>query len=186
MIYASEEYRKINNLIFEIYRDYGITKFPVDPIWLAHRMGFQTIAYSSYSNAQIDGLKRLEPSGFTLELHYGEKVLFVIFYNDEEPKGRQAITILHEIKHILCHDDESVDQKKEDLATYFAKEFLSPMAYMIWRKVDSAIEIQALFGLSAEAAGYRKEALDRRREKSGDKIYQYEKEFISLFTNNGP
>jgi Zn-dependent peptidase ImmA (M78 family) len=185
MYCAPEKYKEMKNLIFEIYRDYGITEFPVDPIWLAHRMGFKTLAYSSYSSAQIDKMKRLEPDGFTLELHSDNKVLYIIFYNDQEPKGRQAITIIHEIKHILCHDDESVDQEKEALATYFAKEFLSPMPYMIWKKIDNVIEIQTVFGLSAEAAGYRKAALDRRREKTGDKIYQYEEQFISLFRDNG-
>ena len=111
--------------------------------------------------------------------------------------GRQLWTCSHEIGHILCkHHSASAYSKLsensfictenpefENEADYFAATILSPFPLYKYLNVQSPLDIQNVFGLSAEASLYRyKEYL---KWKKYHRKTAWENDIVKLYKQKG-
>lgn len=170
-------YAYINNQILNIYSMLPSIKFPLDIndiikyIPNCKYMSYQQFA--EINECSIDDVIQIceSKSGCT---HYD--ILsnrYLILCNqstaDNNNSGRQRWTCGHEIGHIICnHHTISAYEKLsensllqianpeyESEADYFAATLLSPFPLFKQLKIESPIDIQNTFGLSAEASLYR-------------------------------
>lgn len=164
----------INNLVLELYKQLPIIQFPI-----SMNDVFQLIPnckYVSYQKfAQLNGCSIQDviaicqsKSGCT---HYDVATnrYLVLLNLAERNYGRQRWTAAHEIGHIMCKhhlisamnqiaENEFSDNnnpKFESEADYFAATLLAPFPLFKELGVKSLIDVQNIFGLSAEASLYR-------------------------------
>lgn len=171
-------YTFINNLVLQIYSSLPEIKFPLDVkkvikyIPNCRYMSYQTFA--RVNGCSLDDVIQLceSKSGCT---HYDIlQDRYLILCNqstrDNNNIGRQRWTCSHEIGHILCkHHSISAyeklsensllpqtnNQEFESEADYFAATLLAPFPLFGVLNIQSAIDIQNMFGLSGEASLYR-------------------------------
>jgi len=84
---------------------------------------------------------------------------YIIFYNDELPRGVQRFTIAHEIGHIILHHFKVPIENREQEANMFAARLLMPMCVLHECKIKSEQEIMNLCDVSYISAHYRYERL---------------------------
>ena len=116
---------------------------------------------------------------------------------DNNNFGRQLWTCSHEIGHILCkHHSASAYSKLsensfmcaenpefENEADYFAATILSPFPLYEYLNVQSPLDVQNVFGLSAEASLYRyKEYL---KWKQYHRKTAWENDIVKLYKQKG-
>ena len=167
----------INNQVLEIYRQMREVVFPldiksiIDYIPNCRYMSYQVFA--RINNCSIDEVVQLceSKSGCT---HYDimqNRYLILCNQSTDENNnlGRQRWTCGHEIGHVICNhltisayeklSENSLlqitDPTYEAEANYFAATILSPFPLYKELDIHSAIDVQRVFGLSAEASLYR-------------------------------
>lgn len=144
----NQRYEQIKSIVVATFEKFGINKIPIDCFELAHKMGIQTIPFSSLSSEALEQIKFSEGEAFFLD--FGE-VKF-IFYNDvDNDYRRQRFSILHEIGHcVLGHKGESELAKSE--ADFFARYAIAPIP-LVWKTNSLGIfDIQNNFNTSFECA----------------------------------
>lgn len=171
-------YTYINNLILSIYNTLPIIQFPIDVkevikyIPNCRYMSYQQFAEINHCSIS-DVIQICESkSGCT---HYDIlQDRYLILCNqstqDNNNSGRQRWTCSHEIGHILCkhHSISAYEKLSENSllphtnnqcfeaeADYFAATLLAPFPLFSFFNIQSAIDIQNIFGLSCEASLYR-------------------------------
>lgn len=170
-------YVYINNLVLRIYKMLPKIQFPLDIKSIISY--FPNCRYMSYQEfAKINGCT----TGDVIQLcesksgctHYDiMQNRYLILCNqstqDNNNIGRQRWTCGHEIGHVVCnHHALSAYEKLsensllqinnaeyEAEADYFAATILAPFPLFKILNIRSAIDIQNIFGLSAEASLYR-------------------------------
>ncbi|MCQ2554695.1 MAG: ImmA/IrrE family metallo-endopeptidase [Clostridia bacterium] len=174
----------MDKLALDFLTDYGLFHFPVDVFYIATEiLHVDLIKYSSLSQSkrsQILSKPSLE-KGFTITEHYtngstGHK----IYYNDSSNIYRQRFTIAHEIKHILCGEEEYTADS-EILADYFSKALQAPKCVMILNNINSIEKCVTHFSLSYEASTYWIQALRNRIRCVGSDLFDYESDYIQHF-----
>ena len=171
-------YTYINNLVLSIYNTLPVIQFPIDVkevikyIPNCRYMSYQQFAEVNHCSIS-DVIQICESkSGCT---HYDIlQDRYLILYNqstqDNNNSGRQRWTCSHEIGHILCkhHSISAYEKLSENSllphtnnqyfeaeADYFAATLLAPFPLFSFFNIQSAIDIQNIFGLSCEASLYR-------------------------------
>ena len=165
----------INNLVLKLYSQLPRIKYPLDLnevlslIPNCKLMSYQKFADINHCSVNDVIALCQSKSGCT---HYDvETNRYLILVNLAETSnyGRRRWTIAHEIGHIMCgHHALSAlnkiaehsfsqfgNQSYEAEADYFAVTLLSPLPLFKVFKIQSARDIQEVFGLSAEAADIR-------------------------------
>lgn len=165
----------INNLVLKLYSQLPRIKYPLDLnevlslIPNCKLMSYQKFADINHCSVNDVITLCQSKSGCT---HYDvETNRYLILVNLAETSnyGRRRWTIAHEIGHIMCgHHALSAlnkiaehsfsqfgNQNYEAEADYFAVTLLSPLPLFKVFKIQSARDIQEVFGLSAEAADIR-------------------------------
>ena len=95
-----------------------------------------------------------------------------IYFNDRiASRGSIRFTVFHEIKHYVFED---TDDEKDDLADYFARQFMCPTPYLLLKGISSPNEIVSLCGMSMEAACNAYSRIVNRRKKLANKLFEYE------------
>lgn len=150
----------------EILQRYG-TKFPVDVLGIAQRMGFEVIP-ESYT-----------PYGGMAEIVDDRKI---IRFRSTDPLRRQRFTIAHEIGHHLlghthggacCRDDDYTpgSDRKEREANAFAAELLVPSNYLQFvmehAQYKSVQDIADRFDVSGAVIEYRLKDLGYLHQHAG-------------------
>ncbi|MDY4494882.1 MAG: ImmA/IrrE family metallo-endopeptidase [Erysipelotrichaceae bacterium] len=171
-------YTYINNLVLSIYNTLPVIQFPIDVkevikyIPNCRYMSYQQFAEVNHCSIS-DVIQICESkSGCT---HYDIlQDRYLILCNqstqDNNNSGRQRWTCSHEIGHILCkhHSISAYEKLSENSllphtnnqyfeaeADYFATTLLAPFPLFSFFNIQSAIDIQNVFGLSCEASLYR-------------------------------
>lgn len=171
-------YTYINNLVLSIYNTLPVIQFPIDVkevikyIPNCRYMSYQQFAEVNHCSIS-DVIQICESkSGCT---HYDIlQDRYLILCNqstqDNNNSGRQRWTCSHEIGHILCkhHSISAYEKLSENSllphtnnqyfeaeADYFATTLLAPFPLFSFFNIQSAIDIQNIFGLSCEASLYR-------------------------------
>lgn len=170
-------YKFINNQVLELYHQMPTITFPLDIQSVIQYI--PNCRYMSYQNfaelnqCSIDEVIQIceSKSGCT---HYDiMQNRYLILCNqstdDNNNIGRQRWTFGHEIGHVICNhltisayeklSENSLlkitDPVYEAEADYFAATILSPFPLYKELNVCSVIDVQDVFGLSAEASLYR-------------------------------
>lgn len=171
-------YTYINNLVLSIYNTLPVIQFPINVkevikyIPNCRYMSYQQFAEVNHCSIS-DVIQICESkSGCT---HYDIlQDRYLILCNqstqDNNNSGRQRWTCSHEIGHILCkhHSISAYEKLSENSllphtnnqyfeaeADYFAATLLAPFPLFSFFNIQSAIDIQNIFGLSCEASLYR-------------------------------
>lgn len=165
----------INNLVLKLYSQLPRIEYPLDLnevlslIPNCKLMSYQKFADINHCSVNDVIALCQSKSGCT---HYDvETNRYLILVNLAETSnyGRRRWTIAHEIGHIMCDHhalstlnkiaEHSFSQfgnhSYETEADYFAVTLLSPLPLFKVFKIQSARDIQGVFGLSAEAADIR-------------------------------
>ena len=179
MLRSGSKYDEIAKLVISIYLDYGITEFPVDVFSVCKKLNIKLVPYSEFSEPELSLLNKLSKDAFYVPATKTSP--FAIYYNDNlqevQSEGRIRFSILHELKHYVCNEQEETDEG-EDLADYFAKYFLCPIPVLIVKKIYNQSDIISDFKVSASVAGFVSENLQNRRRKYDDSLFKYEQPLI--------
>lgn len=133
----SEEYGKLDKLIYKIYLDYNVISFPIDELELCQKMGIALVPYSAFENDAWTLL--LKKSNHAFFVRESAENVPTIYYNDlYGTKGAIRLSIFHEIKHYICEDE---DDNADDLADYFGRHLMCPTAYLMLKGIDTPNEI---------------------------------------------
>ncbi|EPI46994.1 ImmA/IrrE family metallo-endopeptidase [Gardnerella sp. DNF01144] len=174
MYRSGSEYDELDKLIYSIYDDYNIDKFPIDAKELCWKMKIALVPYSAFSDEAKKLLQKESKHAFFVK--ESKENPPTIYYNDMfESEGAIRLSIFHEIGHYICEDK---DDSKDDLADYFARHFMCPTAYLMLKGIASPNEIVAFCGVSFEAARNASANIASRKKKLGFKLFSHEEEFI--------
>lgn len=178
-----KQYNKHVRLTLEVLRDYGFFRFPLDVFALAKKIGMNLIPYSSLTSGQRDVLyDKLEfGSGFTIIRRNNGHTVYDTYYDDDEVQiTRQRFTVAHEIKHVVAGDfnKKELTNNDEALADFFARSLLAPQSIVIWDHLESPEEYVKRFNISRQSAKFCHEAVENRKFMCGEKLFDYEIEFL--------
>ena len=181
MYRSGEKYDRLDQMVINIYVDYGFCNFPLDEKEVCRRMGVALVPYSEHAGKDRELLHKKSKFGFFAPETKENPP--TIFFNDDQDElqspGCIRQTIFHEIKHYVDEDyDES--SPDDDLAEHFGKYFACPTPYLIVKGITHPSDIISRFGVSAEMACYISDSVRNRMAKYGDKIFDYEKPLIKL------
>lgn len=169
-------YTYVNNQVLNIYSMLPTIKFPIDVkeviryIPNCRYMSYQKFA--KINQCSIDDIIQIceSKSGCT---HYdimNDRYLILCNQSTADNNvGRQRWTCGHEIGHIICNHHtisayeklsensllQTTNPEYEAEADYFAATLLAPFPLFKILNINSPIDIQNTFGLSAEASLYR-------------------------------
>ncbi|MCF0128751.1 MAG: ImmA/IrrE family metallo-endopeptidase [Pseudobutyrivibrio sp.] len=173
---SPETYDDIVKVIVDIFVDYDIKEFPINPKEVCKKLGVALIPYSEYQGRDRELLLKCSEYAFFTRATKDRSPS--IYYNDAfASEGAIRFSIFHELKHYVCEDKDDED---DDLADYFARQFMCPTVYMILKKIDTVNEIMSYCGLSESAASYACSNIHKRRAKHGYTIFEHEKPLIEL------
>ncbi len=176
MYRRGKEYDRMAQLAIQLYLDYDLTEFPIDPEKLCDKLGILLVPYSAFSVEQQELLLKRSEYAFFVPMSLETQPM--IFYNDMiNSEGCIRLSIFHEIKHFVDEDDTE-DPEDDDLADYFGKYLAGPVPYLVVFGINNPMEIVSKFGLSFKASGYLAQNVDNRTQKYGDKLFPYEKPLI--------
>lgn len=163
-------YDEIAEVVIDIFIDYEIRSFPVDPKDICRKLGVALVPYSEYGDEQRKLLEKRSRDGFFVKKSL--EMAPTIYYNDrQESEGRIRFTIFHELKHYVCEDD---NDDKDDLADYFARYFMCPIPFLLLKKIDTPPEIMAFCGTSPTVASNVHSNIVNRKRRYGYKLFDYE------------
>lgn len=163
-------YDEIVETIIQIYIDYDIKSFPVDEKKVCRMLGVSLLPYSYFNDRTKELLLKKSEFGFFVKGSKDKPP--TIYYNDlRDNYGSVRFTIFHELKHYVYEDE---DDGEDDLADYFARQFMCPTSYLLLKNIDTENEIMSFCGVSYEAAMYACSNIMNRRMNYGYKLFDYE------------
>lgn len=167
-------YDEIIKTIIQIYIDYEIKSFPIDEKAICRKMGVSLLPYSYFDDRTRELLMKKSPFGFYVKRSKERPP--TIYYNDlRDNYGSVRFTIFHELKHYVYEDE---DDSEDDLADYFARQFMCPTSYLLLKNIDTENEIMSYCGVSYEAAVYACANILNRKKKYGYDLFDYEVKLI--------
>ena len=168
-----DEYDSVAKIAIQIYEDYGLNQFPLDPFALCSKMGISVLPYSSLSGELLELSRKKSKDGYSFIQPNGKSL---IIYNDdstENNKFRIEFTILHELKHILDNDYID-DDLHDDLADYFAKFMKCPIPHLIVNNITEIFDIMGKFNVNSSTAEMVARNIKNRINRFGHGIFTYE------------
>jgi len=173
---TNKSYEQIKETVTNLLVQYKISCVPISGFEIASKMKIDVRPYSQKNNNIF--LKTSE-DGFTTFIE--ERA--VIYYNPEQIYQRINNTIAHEIGHIvLGHKQPS--ELAEAEANFFAKYLLAPPALIHKLQLHSAGDIEKIFEISHQAAGFAWGYYNTWLANSGKFYKPYEIKLIDLFQND--
>lgn len=162
VVYARQKvlelYRRIDKISYPIQPEAYIKVLPKQ----CRMMSYQRMASVTGCSIHDIAVMCNSSSGAT---HYDiEQDRYLILYNESMPKGRVLWTQCHEIGHIsldhlsiletknIAFSDLGDTSQYESEADCFAWNFAAPLPVMRELDIQSARDIQTVFGLSSQAA----------------------------------
>lgn len=145
---SNEDYEWVEQKVLELFEDYGVKEFPIDPDELIRKMDIVLKPYSEFGLAKYVKLSKGCPDGF----NYFDRDIckHVICFNDFQDPRRIRQTKMHEIGHIYTGRNSDSDED-EAIAIYFAGYSLCPTPILIAFDLDNPLTIQKLFNISDQA-----------------------------------
>ena len=184
MYRKGQEYDRLDEIVLDIYVDYGITTFPLDEKALCRMMGISLVPYSAFEKADVELHKKFSIYGYYSKGANG--CMPTIFYNDNindfETPATINQTIRHEIKHFVDVDEMDMPED-DDLAEHFGRYLACPTPYLVVNNITDVNVIISMFGVSATMAQNVSSAVINRINKFGYKLFEYEKRFVEMFNN---
>lgn len=177
MYRSGSVYDEIDRVIYMIYQDYCIFRFPIDEKEVCRKLGVAIVPYSAFAlnDPKMLMQKKSKQAFFVRQSKENPPT---IYYNDKyDSEGAIRLSIFHELKHYVCEDE---DDRDDDLADYFGRHFPCPTAYLMLKGIDTPNEIVSFCGVSFEAACNASSNVKNRREKHGLYLKDYEKDFIAM------
>lgn len=144
--------------------------FPLDIIGIISNFKNYKIqsyqAYASKLNKSVDQVASICNSNSGCTFYNKKDNAYVIAFNKNQPCGRQKWTLAHELGHCFLNHFNSVgieqisenniislvDKTLEGEADYFASVILAPFPLFKTLDIQSPIDVQNVFGLSAQAS----------------------------------
>lgn len=170
-------YAYINNLVLRVYNTLEAIRYPLEPKEIiAYLPNCRYMSYQDFAKLNDCTLNSViqiceSYSGCT---HYDiRQNRYLIMCNQSTAnfnnEGRQRWTVAHEIGHVLCGHHKIHEYKKlaqnsllrvenpeyETEADYFAAALLAPFPLFKTLHIQSASDVQKVFGLSTEASANR-------------------------------
>lgn len=177
MRYENSRYNVITKEIIDIYCDYKLSSFPVDPFHVCKLLCISLVKYSAYDGEDLEVLMKKSKKGFRVP---GTRT---VFYNDiissENTEMVIRYTLFHEIKHVVF-DDEEEDDEIEDMAEFFSRYFMCPIPYLMVLRPSSYLEIISTFHMSKKAAENAYKNYVSRINKTGYGIYKKEMRLMKV------
>ncbi len=178
------DYDKMAQLAIDVYLDYDIHNFPIDENDLCKKLGVALVPYS-----ELDSETREKAENYTKDAFYITPTLTsppTIAYNDNTAisKGRLRFSIFHELKHFL-NNDISENKYDEEMAEYFSKYLMCPIPYLICENIEDTATIISTFKVSSTVANNILCNIINRKNKYGNKIFDYEKPLIDFLCDDG-
>lgn len=162
---------EIKETVLSVLRFADIHTLPVNLSVILRAYQIRSLPLSAACEA---GLNIQCRDGRTICQYRSEGMQYLILYNDSHNEARMRWTIAHELGHIMLDhvtQNDTVLERMEAEANYFALQLLAPLAVLDAMDAKSASEIQALCGLSHQAAELRRRDFERRnrhKAKHGD------------------
>lgn len=178
MYLSRQRYEEIKEIVFFLYRDYGVNTVPIDFEDLADKMGIRLVPYSSLKKDQKKKFLTLSKDGFS-NLNKKEKCYY-IYYNDDVAWQRVRFTIMHEIGHIVLGHSE-YSEKNEAEANFFSRSALAPVCLLMKWEISELEDVVSTFDISYEAAKYICGNLEKRKLSNNKDFADYELKMINLF-----
>ena len=170
-------YAYIHNQVLRLYRSLPSIHFPIDPrLFFDQIQNCKIMSYSTFAEINSCSLQEVlllceSKSGCT---HYDiTNDRYLVLFNDSTANnnvaGRIRWTLAHELGHVILNHlsylaephiaennfNSLSDPELEGEADYFAAALLCPMPLYAQLDVQSASDIQKVFGLSCEASEVR-------------------------------
>lgn len=173
IVLPSWRYVEIEDAILALFRKVDARFIPLDPLAIAQTIGCGPFPYRTFGRLVYPVLKKASPDALTVWL--GE--IPAILFDDRMPPSRCRFSMMHEIEHVcLGHREHS--KLAEIEANRFAATALCPIQLLARSGLMDAIDIAEHFGVSADCAQHRLEALAkwktipdiRRNRKFGREI----------------
>ena len=142
-------YNKIEENVTNLFLQLNIHSYPVDPMKIAIRLGYELIPFSKMNREAKRILVPKDADGIS---HYNpETKTFVIYYRPDGMKERLRFTIGHEIGHIrMGHRCESELARR--IADYYAAYLLAPTPWIGQAGCDDYTDVANAFFVSEPCA----------------------------------
>ncbi len=178
---SPDTYNSLEKIAMSFLLDYSFIKFPIDVFKLAEvSFHVKFVKYSELSEEKrekILAIPELEDS-FTVFEHLSDgRTTYIIYYNDSKTYYRQRFSIGHELKHILFDEEEPTAENEEE-ADYFSKSLIAPKCLIILDNINSREEIVEKYELGPEPSRYLFNSIQRRIDKYGRELFDFEAKFI--------
>lgn len=177
---TNETYEYIKGEVVAIFEEYDVKCIPISGFELAHKMGFQVIPYSSFSEEKRQELLKIDEDGFFTDYDGKETIV----YNDKINYKRVNMTFLHEIGHcVLGHTEEMDKDIVEAEAKFFAKYASAPPPLVHMIRPKTSEDIMRIFDLSHEASenAFRYYMKWLKKKHQVTKLTKYEVNILSMF-----
>lgn len=170
-------YDTIEEKVVELYEKFHISKFPIDPFFIATQLKIKLIPYSKVNKEKRDCFYENGWLGFNFRNN--KKGTIDIYYDDSDSVERQRFTVMHELGHIILDHKEDSDLA-EICANYFASYALAPSPIVVKYFCYDYKSISEKFFVSHECAC---NILRRSSnwEKIPGKLKHYEMKLEELF-----
>ena len=175
---TDDQYEEIKQEVVDLFVRYNVRRIPVNSFKLAKKLGIAVIPYSTLPAEKREAAEAASPDGCCL-CNRGKGD--TIYYKDEGSMGRQNMTVMHELAHLVLGHPQDMDQvEAEAEAAFFAKYALAPPPLVHMTQPEDYQDIQNTFEISKEAAYhawdyYQKWLLQYRWD--GD-YYPYEQKLL--------
>lgn len=171
------KYDRIDQAVYQVHMDLGITSFPIDEKWLAEEMGFELIPYSSLPEEKRKKILDIVQTGFHVCNKNQGYPRYTIVYNDDVEPGRAKLTVFHEIGHIVLGHGSEPSEEEEAEADYFAKQLAAPRCLLRLRGHLTPTQIHKEYGLSWEAAAYSSYSVQLADLNHGSDVFENDREY---------
>lgn len=157
---------QIKWLVLSLYSKLPQIEFPLDPLLVIDCIGnCRYLSYQKYCelcHCSLDDVIRMCNSKFGSSHYQAGLNRFLIICNtstdNQNSESRQRFTCCHEIGHVVCGHLTSGNNNpssNEEEADYFSATLLAPPPLFRPLNIKSPIDVQNVFGISAEASLYR-------------------------------
>lgn len=182
-------YFNVRNNAWEFLLKNEIKSFPLNLKEIALKNNWCILSYNYYSktyNINEEYLIKEHPKGFFKKY----KDMYIICYNQNNPRQVNRFTIAHEIGHIVLQHIYKGEQLEKE-ANMFAARILMPMLLIKELKITTAEELAKLCDVSLEAATNRLMRFNKEIKKRGmfytnpreQQLYNQLKDFITKSKN---
>lgn len=130
--------QKLYEHILDAYLHFNITALPINCLELAQQHGYHLKKYCELSDKKRKACRQLSPDACIVDK--------VLYYESNVSPRRIQFSIAHEFGHMFLKTED------EDEADEFASHFLAPRILIHKYRLETAVQIHDLFGLSYAAS----------------------------------